>query len=123
MPDAKELLRSVCDDAGDGDYHTIYAPQNGFELYLGKRGAEFAFTIRCNESESFYADEHGEDVEDLYTLLISALCRVLNSRDGFDEDDEFDVAWVEATEDDDLEWTREKIDEWLGYELAQLLSD
>ena len=123
MPEVIKLFQSVCNDAGSGDHHTIYAPQNGFEIYLGKRGTKFAFTIRCNGSEGFYANENSDDVEGLYALLISALYRVLNSENGFDEDDEFDVAWVEATEDEDLEWTREKISEWLGYELEQLLPD
>lgn len=119
MSNLNNLVEEACTEGGR-DGVVIYATNNGFDLYLGKNDREYLYSIQCNESDSIMEHDTNDELDDFVDELIDGLYRAFNSNDDFDEDDEDSQVWVEATSDDDSEWSRDDICSWLEAELSQL---
>jgi hypothetical protein len=117
MSELNDLVAATCNEGGE-DGVTVYATNNGFDLILGAGNGKYVYSIRCIAGGEYVEHNKIPDIASFVDSLVAALYRVFNSED-FDEDDEFEQAWVEATGDDDLEWDHDDIRLWLTYELSE----
>lgn len=111
-----ELIATAC--KGAPDEGELITTNNGFDLYLGMAGDDYSFSLKCHESGEFFAHSRCGEADTFAEELVGALYRAFNSGEDFDEDDDFSIAFVEATEDEDGEWGADDIQSWLQAELG-----